>query len=361
MEKGWTNHNVLFVHARLDDSGIPYHAMRVFAHLRRRLGKRKSGVAAGIRRISRDCKMNVHSIEPALSWLEQHGLIKIQRKARKLHQYELLHNRKELYIDHRLDDCGLTPSQFRVLCHMSRLANERGEFFISERKFAKICGMKRETVHAALQALEDQGFFTPYVERKNPMCILTLDELFPKPTVAKTTNGGAPEIGISGMPERGNSEDSKRPLTTRNVSETGITPGPIRASPLPELGISGMPERGNVRLSFLRQSKEGNPKKSIQPLSQAQDANNASHLPSAVEQKTEELPPRASPKQPETADQMIERLVRENEFPGIDIPQEFVQYQQTPAGKNSSFNNRRFFEHLIQLRRAKSSLPHEFP
>src|SRR5260221_276385 len=200
MAKVWTNHNVLFVHAKLDDGAVPYHPMRVLAHLRRRLGKKKSGTAAGVRRMSKVCRMNGKTVEEALYWLEQHMFIKIHRKAGKLHQYEFMLSRKTLYIDHRLDDFGLTPIQFRVLCHAARLANEGGEFFLSVKKFAKICGMKRETVNAALKLLEDQEFFIPYAERKNPMYILTLDELFPKPTGAKTTNDGMPDSRNGGVP-----------------------------------------------------------------------------------------------------------------------------------------------------------------
>jgi len=281
MASDWINQNVLFVHAKLDDGGIPYHPMRVLAHLRRALGKKKRGRASGIRRMSKVCRMDTSAIERALNWLEEKGLIKIHRKAGKLHEYELKISAQALYLDHRLDDRGLSPCQFRVLMHIARLADVAGAFFISERKFANICGMKRETVHRALEALENSEFYTPYDERQNPMCILTLDELFPpeSKTVSVTCNENVPDKSPAKMPN--------------GMPKTPNSGGPKDITPMPKTPNGGGPicltkdnpidnpfktiQRNNPRednpasfvnsighgLSFLSGSEEGEEKKLI--------------------------------------------------------------------------------------------------
>src|SRR5207244_1086111 len=129
-----------------------------------------------------------------------------------------------------------------------------------------------------------------------------------RPTGAKTTNGGMPNSSNGGVPETGNGVESCNVDTSRVTSETGNTPCPKQATPLSETGNGGVPETGNERLSFLRQSKEDNPMKASQHLSQAQDAASAPFTDLSVGQKTEELPPRASPKPIETREQLIERL-----------------------------------------------------
>jgi DNA-binding MarR family transcriptional regulator len=203
----WANQNVLFVHAKLDDSPIPYRPMRVLAHLSRALGKRQRGRATGIRGIARVSRMDANTVEQSLKWLEEHGYVKISRKHGKAHSYELQVATGQLYLDHRIDDLGLFPSEFRTLMHMARLADEAGMFFISERKFAKVCGMKRETVHRALQTLEDRGVYGVYAERKNPMCFLSLSELFPRELkTSRNINGNLPDAKKpNGMPETPNS------------------------------------------------------------------------------------------------------------------------------------------------------------
>ena len=235
---------MLFVHAKLDDSGMPYHSMRVLAHLRRALGKRNCVRATGIRRMCKVCRMDGNTVEQALGWLEENQSINIHRRHGKPHEYELRINQRELYVDHRLDELRLSPVQFRVLMHVARLADESGQFFISVRKFATICRMKRETVDRALQALEALELYTPYVERKNPMCFLNLAELFPKElkTVTDSVNKTSRAKTPNGMPETPNGT------------------GPKDLTPMPETPNTGWPDSPNERLSNERLSIEDNPK-----------------------------------------------------------------------------------------------------
>lgn len=57
------------------------------------------------------------------------------------------------FIPSQLDDAGLTPVQFRVLCHLWR----RGETFSSAQTIASVCRIKRDTVFSTLALLEERG------------------------------------------------------------------------------------------------------------------------------------------------------------------------------------------------------------
>ncbi len=198
--KPWINHNVLFVHDSIDDSNLSYQAMRLLAHLMRRVGNRNSQEPRknpGIRRVAKDCRMNVATVERALRELESHEYLKIERRGGRPNDYTLNVTRDKLYVDYRLDDSKLLPSEFRVLMHMARLAtaDEIGKFFISVRKFAKTCRMKRETVNRALERLEALELYYAYDTRENPMYCLALYDQFPRVTksgMSKIGNGVAP-------------------------------------------------------------------------------------------------------------------------------------------------------------------------
>jgi DNA-binding transcriptional regulator YhcF (GntR family) len=322
---------VLFVHSKLDDSGIPYHPMRVLAHLRRALGKRKCGRATGIRRMCKVCRMEGNTVEQALDWLEEKQFINIHRKLGKPHEYELRIDRSELYVDHRLDELGLSPVQFRVLMHIARLAGQAGEFFISVRKFATICGMKRETVNRALQALEDLELYTPYVERKNPMCILILDELFPKEskTVTDTVN------------------KTSRAKTPNSMPETPNGSGPKDLTPMPETPNGGWPDSPNERQSNERLSIEDNPKDNPREDNPAFFINSKGRPPvspsfggvseNGQKQLTE------SKKDEESPDEQIERLTAKfAEFSAVDVRGMGAAYKGECEAKGGHWKNKVF-------------------
>jgi hypothetical protein len=135
------------------------------------------------------CRMKTNTVEEILQWLEVGKHLTIHRKAGKVNRYELQWREGLVYIDHRLDDAGLSQIEIRVLGHITRIADdETGGFFINKSKFAEVCRMQRETICLGLDSLEDRGICTPYADRKNPMYILTLNECFPKPVVTVTDN-----------------------------------------------------------------------------------------------------------------------------------------------------------------------------
>ena len=62
-----------------------------------------------------------------------------------------------------IDDYGLKPSEFRVLAHVARRCGDKdkgGSCYESLPKMAKICGLRRATIQAALKYLECVGFIT---------------------------------------------------------------------------------------------------------------------------------------------------------------------------------------------------------
>jgi hypothetical protein len=326
----WTNQNVLFVRDSLDDSGIPYRAMRVLAHLRRALGKRQLGRATGIRRMCEVCRMDTNTVEQALSWLEGDGVIKIHRKHGKAHEYELRINRGALYVDHRLDELGLSPVQFRVLMHMARLASESGEFFISERTFATVCRMKRETVHAALKKLEHLDFYTPYVERRNPMCILTLNELFPQ------------ELKTSSLTVT----QTSRAKTPNSMPETPDGGGPIGITPMPERPNSRWPDSPNERQSITRLSKEDDPKdypREDNPASFVNSIGRATPLSFGAVFKNGKHTPAQLKEDEESLAAQIERLAAKfAEFPEIDVHAMAAAYKTECEANGGTWNNNVF-------------------
>ena len=320
---------MLFVHSKLDDSGIPYHPMRVLAHLRRALGKRKCGRATGIRRMCKVCRMEGNTVEQALHWLEEKQFINIHRRHGESHEYELRINQSELYVDHRLDELKLSPVQFRVLMHIARLADESGGFFISVRNFATICGMKRETVNRALQALEDLELYTPYVERKNPMRILILDELFPKEskTVTDSVN------------------KTSRAKTPNRMPDSPNGSGPKGLTPMPDSPNGGMPDSPNERLSLDNPIKaiqektiqqEDNPaffvnSKGRPPVSSSFGADSENGQKQLTESKNEE----------ESPDEQIERLAAKfAEFSAVNVRGIGADYKAECEANGSNWNNK---------------------
>jgi len=58
------------------------------------------------------------------------------------------------FIPLELDDFGLTPAQFRVLCHLHRRAGKDHECYPSVRTISTACKMHRDTVWACIKELE---------------------------------------------------------------------------------------------------------------------------------------------------------------------------------------------------------------
>src|ERR1700730_2337657 len=84
--------------------------------------------------------------------------------------------------------------------------------------------MKRDTVHAALQQLEDRELYGALDERKSSMCLLTLDELFlPESTGKGNVTDNVTAKMPHSMPETTNSDGSKD-LTAMPDSPNGGGP-----------------------------------------------------------------------------------------------------------------------------------------
>lgn len=97
------------------------------------------------------------------------------------------------FIPSELDEAGLSPSQFRVLCHLWR----RGETFSNAATIAKVCRLKRNTVFEVLNDLEKAGF----IRRKPRPGLTTLIE--PVPFGDTGRNGHPSPSGIQGVSRLG--------------------------------------------------------------------------------------------------------------------------------------------------------------
>lgn len=123
---------------------------------------------------------------------------------------DLLHNP---FIPSELDEAGLAPSQFRVLCHLWR----RGETFSNAATIAKVCRLKRNTVFQVLTDLEKAGF----IRRKSRPGQTTLIEPVPFGDTGK--KGNPSRLGIRGVSRLG----------IQDPSRLGIHKGdPTKAIPL---------------------------------------------------------------------------------------------------------------------------------
>ncbi len=59
-----------------------------------------------------------------------------------------------------VDDAGLTPHQFRVLCHVARRCGKDGMCYSSIETMAKVCRIRPKTVRASLSILVDRGLLS---------------------------------------------------------------------------------------------------------------------------------------------------------------------------------------------------------
>ena len=86
----WTNQNVLYVDAQLDDviAGFgSYRLLRLLLHLRRRIGNGKSKLNPGIDSIARVCRINKGIVIAELRMVKKLGYIEVQLGRRGGHQY----------------------------------------------------------------------------------------------------------------------------------------------------------------------------------------------------------------------------------------------------------------------------------
>jgi hypothetical protein len=175
--------NILYVDSSIDDAGLSPRQFRELFHLHRRIAKRTDeSLNPGLASIAKTCRVHRQHIMTDLVALCERGYFGMYLgRGGKIHRYHLI-KRCKLYIDHRLDDAGLTVAEFRVLGHISRLADDIGRFFINYRKFASVCLLSRNTVKTALNSLEQKGYFGPYADRKNPIYFLQIEEKYPFPS-----------------------------------------------------------------------------------------------------------------------------------------------------------------------------------
>jgi hypothetical protein len=69
-------------------------------------------------------------------------------------QAKLIDKTSPIFIHSELDDAGLLPSEFRVLCHIAR----RGECYASLETIAEICRLSEDTTRTVLKSLVAQSF-----------------------------------------------------------------------------------------------------------------------------------------------------------------------------------------------------------
>jgi DNA-binding MarR family transcriptional regulator len=71
------------------------------------------------------------------------------------------------FIPASLDDFGLTPPQFRVLCHLHRRAGSNGDCYPAAHSIAKTCKIHRDTVWKCIKELESAKLIKRSKGRRN--------------------------------------------------------------------------------------------------------------------------------------------------------------------------------------------------
>lgn len=144
------------------------------------------------------------------------------------------------FIHSSLDEAGLTVQEFRVFCHISRRANG-GECYASAESMAAICRIKRDTLFAAIRALESRGM----LERESKIGC---------PTVYRITL----EKHWHPSPQTGQVEAATRPPKRDRL-------GPVpNGDPSPQTGQEVSPQTGHPPVppnGTVRYSPQGTPSK----------------------------------------------------------------------------------------------------
>ena len=119
-----------------------------------------------------------------------------------------------IFIHADLDDRGLKPSVFRVLCHVAR----RGNCFSSVPNMAKHCHLHADTVRKALKELVRAGLISVQ-RRKGTTTIYKVnhDKIIGTPL----NNKGSTSYENKGAPPSENQGDKIYPLKSIPVSENG--------------------------------------------------------------------------------------------------------------------------------------------
>lgn len=82
-----SEHNVIFIHSKLDDSNLSVSQFRVFAHLSRRAGKGQA--YPGVDSIAEVCCLNRTTVMEAIGVLEKRNMLKVERDHGRRNQYVL--------------------------------------------------------------------------------------------------------------------------------------------------------------------------------------------------------------------------------------------------------------------------------
>ncbi len=87
LQDGRTDFNVVFIHSRLDDYGLPPPEFRVYAHVARRAGS--GGAFPAVKSIARVCRLHPQTVRRALGVLVKHRLIRREDRPGKTAVYRL--------------------------------------------------------------------------------------------------------------------------------------------------------------------------------------------------------------------------------------------------------------------------------
>jgi hypothetical protein len=87
LQDGRTDFNVVFIHSRLDDYGLPPAEFRVYAHIARRAGSREAFPA--VKSVARVCRLHPQTVRRALGVLVKHRLIRREGRPGQTAVYRL--------------------------------------------------------------------------------------------------------------------------------------------------------------------------------------------------------------------------------------------------------------------------------
>jgi len=126
-----------------------------------------------------------------------------------------------LFIPAAVDDFGLTASQFRVLCHLSRRAGKNGECYPSGPAIARVCKLHEDTVWRCLKELEKLQF----IQRRKGK-FKSNNYTLTHPKARGGANGGAAESNGGESPK----SDGCHPPATDGCKGNPNKGNPIKAS-----------------------------------------------------------------------------------------------------------------------------------
>jgi Helix-turn-helix domain len=110
-----------------------------------------------------------------------------------------------LFVHSSIDDAGLSPGAFRVLCHLQRRAQNKPAAFPGIRSIARICRMNWHTVIDAIRELEQSG---QIVAQRKPGRH-TVYRLFPKPKLGSEIGSKTTQVDAASVAYLGNTVVAK--------------------------------------------------------------------------------------------------------------------------------------------------------